>query len=170
MLNLACVFVTLLVAGVPAPPLQSPAQASVPAPVTAHLMTVVDHVGVLGGQTLAVPVARVVYIVGPRLIVVGEPRTFGVDPEYWHDRLLVLLPAPVQLVRGQLIAVTGTLRTVAGARAAGAPIDRAIDEARNAKGGKRAKEKDSSRMARWLVNAPVIVADSTATVDGAILR
>ena len=128
-------------------------------PITAHLMTVVDHPDVLGGQRVRVPMAQVSYIIGPRLVVVGEPRLIGIDrtyrPDFRFDKLLVLLPADATLTRGQSVAVTGIVRTGAGARAAGMMVDDA--------------KKPQAKQMRWAGKAVLLVADSVETLDGVTL-
>ncbi len=164
MINLMFALAITAVAQVP---VQQAPVSLLPTPVVVHLMTVTSHPGSFGGQRLAVPGVRVAYVVGPRLVVVGQPRTRAFDhtfdPEFRFDKLLVLLPGQVSLSRGQLIDVTGVLRTVAGARATGVPIDEALSQSDK---GKRAK--DSKRAGR-LANATMIVADSVQTLDGAVI-
>ncbi len=164
MINLLFV---LAIAGAQAP-LQQPPVSLLPNPVVVHLMTVADHPGDLGGERLTVPGVRVARVIGPRLVIVDQPRTrsftYLVDRGFYYDRLLVLLPAPASLAPGQLIDVTGVLHTVAGARAAGVPIDEALSESAK---GKHAK--DSKKLGRRS-NAGVIIADTVQTVDGAVVR
>ena len=125
MSNLPLVLVSLLflqssVAAQPAP-------VSSQNPITMDLMTVIDHPGVLGGERVKVRIARVKEIVGPRLVIVNEPRIRGIDRTYETyfrlDKLLVLLPDSVSVARGQHVAITGVVRTVAGGRALGLPVD-----------------------------------------------
>ncbi len=164
MINLVFALAMTTVAQVP---VQQAPVSLLPSPVVVHLMTVASHPGAFGGQRLMVPGVRVAYVIGPRLVVVGQPhvRTFThtIDPEFRYDRLLVLLPGPVSLSRGQLIDVTGVLRTVAGARARGVPIDEALSQSER---GKRSK--DAKRAGR-VNNAGVIVADTIQTMDGSVV-
>ncbi len=150
-LSLLVTLAQLLLAG--AQPLAAAPQ---PYPTPVSLMTVVAHPDVLGGQRVTVAVARVVRVLGPTLVVVGEPRVKGlyysVDIDSRFDRLLVLLPGPTTLAPEQVIAITGTVRTVAGARASGLRVE-----------APRTKE------TRWSDSTPLLAADSVATTDGALL-
>jgi hypothetical protein len=159
--SLLLALLTLLLAGLQAPVEPSPAATSPRSPITVHLITVVDYPDVLGGQRVRVPVVAVKHVIGPRLVVVGEPRIREIDRTYDHgfrfDKLLVLLPGAATLARGQVITLTGDVRTVGAARAMGLPVD-----ARNPKDGK-------SEKMRWVDEAPLLVADSAETVDGFLL-
>ncbi len=134
-----------------------------PSATTVHLMTVVAHPDVLGGQRVMVPVARVVRVIGPTLVIVGQPRVRGnhsaVDIDSRYDKLLVLLPGPTALSEEQVIAITGTVRTVAGARASGLRVDQPQAQA----------TKKAKRQMRWPDKTPLLVADSVETTDGVLL-
>ena len=157
--NSSLLLASLLFAGLQVPATEPSGPASWQNPITVQLMTVVDHPDVLGGQRVRVPVAQVKHVIGPRLVVVSEPRLVGIDRTYRldfrFDKLLVLLPAGSALSRGQSIAVTGVVRTVAGARAAGLMVD---DDAKQAR-----------KQLRWTGKAVLLVADSVETLDGVAL-
>ncbi len=138
------------------------APASLENPIPVDFMSVIDHPDVFGGQRVSVRTARVNAVVGPRLVVIGHPRRRGFDttyePAFPRDKLLVLLPPSIAVSPGRLIGVTGTVRTVASARAAGLPVE--IDVKRR---GKAAK--DAGREIHF-GNRIVLVADTVETADG----
>jgi hypothetical protein len=153
----------LLLASLVIAPLQAPAaQPSEPVswryPIGVHVMTVIDHADVLGGQRVRVPGVRVQRVIGPRLILVGESRARGIEGSYGPDfrvgKLLVLLPSAVALSRGQVLALTGIVRTVAGARADGLPVDEGVKDPKHRK---------------RIGAAPLLVADAVETSDGVAL-
>jgi hypothetical protein len=163
--NLPLLFASLLFAAIPTlSPLPS-APESLQNPIALHLMTVVDHADMLGGQRVTIHVARVKQVLAPRLVVVNEPRIRGIDATYETffrlDKLLVLLPRPVAVSRGQLVRLTGTVRTIAAGRALGLPLDEVSKSA-----------KKSRPDAKWMTrigNRPLLVADSVETPDGVVL-
>jgi hypothetical protein len=129
------------------------------------LMTVVRHPDVLGGQRVKVRVARVKVVVGPRLVIVDEPRIRGIDRTYETylrlNKLLVLLPASANVSRGQLVTFTGVVRTVAAGRALGLPVD-----APPPRGKKPRNEVEKTTRTG---NRPLLVADTVETPDGVAL-
>ncbi len=150
--------IVVLLAGLQAPS-RSAAQTSAPAvrsALTVQLMTVVDNPDVLGGQRVRVPDVAVKQILSPRLVIVSEPRLLGVDrsyqPSFRFDKLLVALPASAPVVLGEVITVTGDLRTLVAARSMGIAIDDRELEDR-----------------KWANRAVVLIADSAETVDGTVL-
>ncbi len=136
----------------------APLSAQYPIPV--DLMTVIDQAAVLGGQRVRVREVRVKEVVGPRLVIVGHHRRRDFDityePAFPLDKLLVLLPPSLSASPGELMAVTGIVRTVSGARSLGLPV---VLDTKHAK-------TDPKRAVRF-GNRPLLVADSVETVDGA---
>jgi len=163
--TLPLVLASLLFAAMQPPPAAPSAPVSWENPIVMDLMTVVRHPDVLGGQRVKVRVARVKEVVGPRLVIVNEPRIRGIDRTYETyfrlSELLVLLPASVSVSRGQVVAFTGVVRTVASGRALGLPVDRPAARGRKSRN-------DVERMTR-AGNEPLLVADSITTPDGIAL-
>ncbi len=155
-LLLSCL--AFVLAGLQAPLEPSPGALARQSPMTVHLMTVLDEPGILGGVRVRVPALEVRQVVAPRVVVVSAPRIVGIDrtyrPMFGFDQLLVLLPEAARLSRGQVINVTGEVRTLGAARSIGLPVDERSSKAR--------KEK------AWLYadRAPVLVADAVDTADG----
>ncbi len=157
---LALALLSLSLAAVQSPPGNRPAPPPASTPTTVQLMTVVDHVDVFGGMRVRIPNVAIKRVIGPRLAIVGHPRILGIDrsyqPYFRFDKLVVLLPAATALTRGQVVTVTGEVRTLAAARAMGLPLDAPAHD-------KHARKRMRSG------NAPVLVADSVETMDGSAL-
>ena len=157
-------FLGLSLAGAQAPGATEPAPGSLRRSITVQLMTACDFPDVLGDQRVRVPKLAVKHVLGPRLVVVGRPRLIEIDrstePGFTeYDELLVLLPSAASLAREQVITVTGDVRTIAGARAAGVRLEDEVKDkkARNNVGWS------------WTPRRVVIVADSVETEDGVLL-
>ncbi len=150
-----------LIAGLQAPAPAGPAHVATRHAVTVQLMTVADFPDLLGDQRVRVPSVAVKDVLGPRLVVVWSPRVFGIDRSYQarfrYDKLLVLLPEATPLARGQVIAVTGEVRTAAAARALGLALDKEVTDRKAQKNG------------RWRGGNVVLVADTVETEDGVAL-
>lgn len=159
--QLPLLFAFALIAAPQVPAAANPTSAPAQNPITVQLMTVVDFPGALGGLRVRVPDVAVKYVIGPRLLVVGAPPIRGIDrryrPIFRYDNLFVLLPAGGTLARGQVITVTGHVRSVAAARAMGLPFDEAF------------KEEKSGKQAEKMGNALVLVADTAESVGGTVL-
>lgn len=140
-------------AGPQATPGTTAVPTSLRSPIVVHLMTLADDPEMVVGQRVRVPVVGVKQAIGPRLVVVTEPRLLGIDRSYQadfrFDKLIVVLPAAIPLSHDQVITVTGEIRTLAAARSLGLSVnDRDL--------------KDT----RWAKRAVVLMADSVETVDG----
>lgn len=88
-------------------------------PVGVQLMTVVDHPATLAGQRVQLPPAQVKRVVAPNLVEIGDPSQHGSYRYYSankYDRLLVLLPSAAAVDTGDLVVVTGSVRSVRGAQ------------------------------------------------------
>ena len=100
---------------VAAQPSGPPIAARTHQPVEVRPTTVVVHPEALAGFRVVVPAARVVRIVGPRLVVVAEPHMFRfpiVRPEL--EELLLALPSSTDLAVGEVIRIVGSVRTIPG--------------------------------------------------------
>jgi hypothetical protein len=134
---------------------QAPAN-STSVPVQARPNTIVLNADVIAGSRVFVPSARIVRMLGPRLIAVADARAFP-EPIISREReeLLLLLPAGADLKKGEVISAVGQVRTVSAMRRDNAAPR---DELR--------KILDSKRYRRALM----LVAESAQTLDGFNLR
>jgi hypothetical protein len=102
----------------PAPVAQPTPGPPIPYPIDAVLSTVVDHPGEFAGQAVRLRAARVDRIVSGTLVKLMDAREDG--PYHFHifycpDRLLAALPAGTKVSKGDVVVVTGRLKTMRGA-------------------------------------------------------
>jgi hypothetical protein len=91
-------------------------------PVSAQLVTVVEHADTLAGQLVQLPPSRVSRVLSQNLVEVRDAREHG--PYHFHhsskyDRLLVLMPPGAAVSRNDRIVIAGRVRTVRGASLTG---------------------------------------------------
>ncbi len=132
-------------------PAQQPSPIASPYPLALQQVTVIDHAFVLADQLVEMSPSTVERVISSRLIELARPRPRPIryfsGPDPW-DTLLVILPAPARLARGELVVITGRVRTIAGVEAAG--------------GLKDVREKALEHIR----DKPVVVAESVRTADG----
>jgi hypothetical protein len=127
---------------------------TIEAAVQARPSTIVGDPEGLAGLRVFVPSARVIRVIGPRLIVVTNARLFRepiVRPE--REELLLVLPRGADVAVGEVIKVVGRVRTVSGAR-------RDVDD--------RAVRDDINQVlnAKRYRGATMLFAESAQTLDG----
>lgn len=160
MATLPLLFASLLSAALSTPATPSP-RVSWANPINVHVMSVIGHPDVLAGERVKVVDARVKRVVGPRLAVVNEPRLRGIKNTYERfyelDELVLFLPGSVTVSPGQLIAVTGVVRSVTGGRVLGLPLDAL------------ANDRETRERTNGIGDEPLLVVDTIQTPDGAVL-
>ena len=97
-----------------------PAAATEPHPIWVQPMTVLDHLDTLAGHLVELSPCRVTRIVSTTLVELRDARERGrYGFRQWDDRdtLLALLPPGAKVLKDDVVVVTGSVRTVAGASA-----------------------------------------------------